>query len=287
MSEFFKIENEYLTVTASTLGAELQSVTSAGGTEFLWYGDKAIWPGRAPLLFPICSGLKNDTYTYGGKTYTMKKHGFGKFREFAGEKLDDRTLRFTLLSDEETKAQYPFDFALRVLYTLEGSTIHVRYEIQNPADTPLYFSIGAHEAYYCPEGIEEYAIEFDTPQTLRSFFVKDGVLVKESECIAENTMHLPLKQEFFADKSLIFRDLAFHKAALVHSGSSKRITVDFPDAAYFVVWTIPGAPYLCLEPWNGITDVAGSSYELTEKEGILCVAPGQTQTIFHSITFAD
>lgn len=287
MSEILEIRNEHLTVTASTLGAELQSVTSAGGTEFLWYGDKAIWPNRAPLLFPICSGLKNDTYTYGGRSYTMKKHGFGKFREFSGEKLDDRTLCFTLRADEETKAQYPFDFVLRVLYTLEGNTIHVRYEIENPADTPLYCSIGAHEAYYCPEGIEQYAIAFDAPQTLNSFFVKGGVLTRDSECIAENTTHLPLKQEFFADKSLIFRDLAFHKAALVHSGSRKRITVEFPDATYFVVWTIPGAPYICLEPWNGITDVEGSGYALSEKEGILCIAPGQTRTISHSITFAD
>lgn len=287
MSAIFEIRNEHLTVTASTLGAELQSVTSAGGTEFLWYGDEAIWSGRAPLLFPICSGLKNDTYTYGGKAYNMKKHGFGKFRDFSGEKLDDHTLCFTLCADEETKTQYPFDFVLRVLYTLDGNTIHVRYEVQNPADTPLYFSIGAHEAYYCPEGIEEYAIEFDAPQTLDSYLGKDGVLTTEFERVAENSTRLPLKEAFFEGKSLIFQDLAFHKAALVHAGSGKRITVDFPDATYFVLWTIPGAPYICLEPWNGICDVADAGYALEEKAGIICVAPGQTETISHSVTFAD
>ena len=67
MSKIIKIENSELSVSVSTLGAELMSVSGKGGTEFLWNGDKNVWSGRAPLLFPICGGLKDGKYIYEGE----------------------------------------------------------------------------------------------------------------------------------------------------------------------------------------------------------------------------
>ena len=64
-------------VEISPLGAELQSV-SAGGVQKLWSGDKRVWSGRAPILFPFCGGLKNDGYFYNGARYDMPKHGFAR-----------------------------------------------------------------------------------------------------------------------------------------------------------------------------------------------------------------
>ena len=55
---FITIQNEELTVTVSTFGAELQSVVGKGGTEFIWEGDPAVWKGKAPILFPICGSLE-------------------------------------------------------------------------------------------------------------------------------------------------------------------------------------------------------------------------------------
>ena len=52
------IKNEALTVDISTIGAEMQSVREADGTERLWQGDPAFSAGRAPVMFPVCGGLK-------------------------------------------------------------------------------------------------------------------------------------------------------------------------------------------------------------------------------------
>ena len=89
MIKIIKIENSELSVSVSTLGAELMSVSGKGGTEFLWNGDKNVWSGRAPLLFPICGGLKDDKFTYNGKEYTLPKHGFARHLEFEGEALSE------------------------------------------------------------------------------------------------------------------------------------------------------------------------------------------------------
>ena len=64
MSNFIEIKNEYLSISINTLGAELSTITGRGGTEFLWNGDKNVWSGKAPVLFPICGGLKGGKYTY-------------------------------------------------------------------------------------------------------------------------------------------------------------------------------------------------------------------------------
>ena len=48
-------------VEISPLGAELQSI-SVDGKEKLWGGDKRVWSGRAPILFPFCGGLKRRLF---------------------------------------------------------------------------------------------------------------------------------------------------------------------------------------------------------------------------------
>ena len=56
------LKNEELTVKISTLGAEIQSIEDKNRVERLWQGDPAIWKGRAPILFPVAGGFKDDGY---------------------------------------------------------------------------------------------------------------------------------------------------------------------------------------------------------------------------------
>ena len=51
-----KLQNEYLTVEVSDLGAELQSIKDADDKEYLWQGDDKYWGRRSPILFPIVCG---------------------------------------------------------------------------------------------------------------------------------------------------------------------------------------------------------------------------------------
>jgi hypothetical protein len=44
------------------------------------------------------------------------------------------------------------------------------------------------------------------------------------------------------------------------------------------VWTRPGAPFICIEPWQGVTDPAGFSGDIREKPGIFMVPPGFSHT---------
>ncbi len=279
------IKNEELTVEISTLGAELQSVKCAG-EEYLWNGDPAVWSGRAPVLFPICGGLKDDKYTLNGKEYTLPKHGFGRKSEFALESKEEDKAVFLLTSTEETKVGYPFDFELRIGYTLVGKSIKVSYDVANKSAEDMYFSIGAHEAYATPEGVEEYYLKFEKKERLTHNILKGPLLTEEYTVLGEDIDELPLKSEYFDIDAITMLNLKSRKVSLCKKDESKKITVDFDGFDYMFVWTKAGKNqgYLCLEPWCGIPDFEGSSYDITEKKGINKLEPEKTFNRVHTIT---
>ena len=288
MSEIFNLENEFLELAVSSLGAELLYIRSKKGTQFLWEGSEKSWKNRAPLLFPICSNLKEDTYTHKGKTYHMAKHGFAKYKEFSGEKLSDGRLKFTLTADEETKKEYPFCFKLCVYYELLQNTLKITYCVENRGKDEMYFSIGAHEGYYCPEGIEEYYLEFESIRDLDRVVTRNGLTTFDTEQIAENSKTFPLYNDYFVGgKSIVIKNTDLNKVTLVHKNSSKRITVDFDGFSYFLLWTIPEEKYICLEPWHGMCDFEGSDFEISKKGAIITLKDGEKFETVHTITFYE
>ena len=70
------IQNEFLSLTVDTHGAEAVSLKNAAGEELLWQADPAVWKRHAPILFPWTGKLKDGSFTHGGKAYKGGQHGF-------------------------------------------------------------------------------------------------------------------------------------------------------------------------------------------------------------------
>ncbi len=285
--EIITISNGELTVKISTLGAEIQSVVGKNGTEFIWEGDSAVWSGRAPVLFPICGDLKEDKYIYRDKEYTLKQHGFLQYTVFSVEHKTEDTVTFVCRATEETKKNYPFDFVFRATFALRENSLTVTYKIENEGTDTMYFSVGAHEAYACPEGFEEYSLLFDETETLYHSLVDGPLLSGETVCILEQGKELPLKKEYFEIDALVFKELKSRKVQLIHRSGTKKITLSFPEHDYFLVWTLVNGNYVCLEPWCGIPDTVGTSFDFCKKEGIIALDVGKTEARTHTIEFCE
>lgn len=285
MSKLITIKSKELTVEISTLGAELRRIYDTKGTEFLWDGNPEFWTGRAPILFPICGGLKNGKYSYSGKEYQLTKHGFARRSEFETEAVDESSAVFLLKSNAETKASYPFDFEFRVSYKLKGRSLSVKYSVTNPSDGEILFSFGSHEAYACPDGIENYEIVFEKEENLDSLCIVDNLLTGESVPIIKNETTLPLDYKYFEIDALCFKDIKSRKVSLNHKLSDRKTVIEFDNFEYFLLWTKPKAGYLCIELNAGIDDIVGSSYELSEKAGIIRLNGKETFELNHVISF--
>lgn len=280
------IKNEYITAKINELGAELKSLVF-GETEYIWEGRSEVWAGSCPLLFPICSGLKEDKYTFNGKEYTLQKHGYARFKTFEVESMTESSVVFLHKSDIDTKQSFPFDYELRVIYTLAEKTLKIDYAVKNLTDGTMYFSIGSHEGYYTPEGIEDYDVIFPQNETLNAYVLYGNLLSNQQLPIIKDSNVLPLYDKYFTIDALVFKDLKSKSATLRNRKTGKAVRVDFPDDKYFLLWHKPNSPYICLEPWSGISDIVGSSYDITEKEGIIPLEGKSEYNHTHSVTIIE
>ena len=275
------IRNDWLTVVISTVGAELQSIRDRDGVERLWQGDPQFWAGRAPILFPVAGGFRGDAYKLDGIRYPMPKHGFVRKLEWRVESAGKDTATF--LTDK-TDEGFPFAYELRARFTLETAALLVTYEVNNRDSRAFWFSVGAHEAYATPEGIEAYSVVFDEAETLENSVLDGNLIRRESVVIAENTRELPLLYRYFAVDALVFRTLKSRGVTLRSKLHHREIRVDFPEHGALLFWTKPNAGYICIEPWCNAPDFVDADLRIDHKPGFIRLSPGETSARRHTIS---
>jgi galactose mutarotase-like enzyme len=270
----YTIENQSIKVSIHPKGAELQQLfRKADGVEYMWGGDPAFWGKHSPLLFPIVGTLKGNTYYYEGKGYSLSRHGFARDREFEMEKLDGDSIHFLLRSDDQTRAVFPFDFELRVIYRLLPGALSTTYRINNPSTQPMFFSVGGHPAFRVPlvadTEYSDYYLEFDGVETAPRWPISaDGLIERKPTPLLEGTAVLRLTKSLFAKDALVFKNLVSTGVTLRSGKTLRGLRLDFPGFPYLGIWAAPGADFVCIEPWCGIADLVDSNQQLTGKEGI-------------------
>ena len=268
------IKNDFLTVQISPMGGELQSVKDRTGREYLWQGDPAFWSGRAPNLFPYCGRLTDGKCTYRGREYPLPKHGFVRHRKMIAEKVSESSCTFLLRSDEETLALFPFEFAFRVTYELEGSSLFCRYHVTNFSDFTMYFGLGAHPAFAVPaDKFDKYSVKFssDVPPKRVHMSEDNFVLPQRTPYPLENGV-MPLAGYPF-ENSIVFTDMPKSAALLDEAGRSV-VTVDYDDFDYLLLWRAPQAPFFCIEPWCSLPSRKDVVEELSTQPSLIVLEEG-------------
>ena len=179
----FILENEVLKVQIASKGAELQSIVNKiFGIDYLWNGNPAFWAKHSPVLFPIVGSLKNNTYSYMGKSYQLPRHGFARDMDFEAEKHSQKEIIFLLKSNAETKKNYPFDFEFRIRYQISGDELSTEYIVSNTGNSILLFSVGGHPAFRLPltpdTVFSDYHLKFEETENLARWPIsKDGLIL--------------------------------------------------------------------------------------------------------------
>ena len=70
------------------------------------------------MLFPFVGSLKDKKFTVDGTDYPMGQHGFARDMEFELVSQTKDEAWFSLKSNDETLAKYPFEFVLEIGYKL-------------------------------------------------------------------------------------------------------------------------------------------------------------------------
>lgn len=267
------ITNQGLTAVINPQGAELTSLKD-NNNEYIWEGNPEFWGKHSPILFPIVGTLKDNTYNLNGKQYSMSRHGFARDNHFAVKEHDSRSVTFSLLPNEETKKQFPFDFELELKYTLNGKTLLLDYTVRNTGTAEMPFSIGAHPAFALPGNFEDYSLTFEKDEPLVSSQLESDLISDKTVIIPANEGKLPLSYSLFENDALIFKTLQSNHVEIAKKGIPL-LKVAFENFQHLGIWTKQNAPFICIEPWQGYSDAYNANGNLNNKEGIIVLEPGK------------
>jgi galactose mutarotase-like enzyme len=268
------IENDFLKASIDTKGAQLSSlIDKSENRELMWQADPAVWPWHAPNLFPIVGAVVNDELLVDGKAYTMKRHGIARNSEFIVLSNSDQQAVFSLPNSENTHKVYPYNFDFEVMYALIDNALRITYKVINLDKRTIYFSVGGHPGFNAPfhadEQYEDYYLEFEIEEKLETHtLAADGLQSGKTEPVAMDGKKLWLKKDLFNNDALIFKNLRSREVTLKSKNHDKSLTVEFPHFNYLGIWAKPGAPFVCIEPWLGVTDSEGKSNDISQKENI-------------------
>lgn len=287
------IENQGLAATINEHGAELVSlIDKSTGKEYLWSGDSKYWQYKSPISFPTIGRLKDDRYRVDGYEYQLPRCGFARNLDFELISQKDNQAVLELHSSLTTKKFYPYDFILRVSYILNNHTIQVEYEVENPTEDEMWFSLGSQPAFKIPldrtHYFDDYLIKID-PQTTRNRIPLKGSYADIDHLQEERQSELEVSHAMFKDDTMIF-DLGEVPTTVKLSDLDEKhgIQMMIRDAKYLGIWSSypQKGKFVCLEPWWGICDTVDSDQEFKHKfannylEGHQIFKTGYTISVF-------
>ena len=216
--------------------------------------------GGIPILFPTAGRLANDRY---GER-VMKQHGFARNLPW---RVLDRTAsmaRIALDSTDETLAAFPFPFRVEYTYVVDKSALHIGQVYRNLGAAPMPLHAGFHP-YFLIADADKQRAQIATPAR-RAF---DNVTRQE---VAFNGFDLTQKE---VDMHLL--DHGSSRATLTRPDGRTVELAGSPEYTHWVVWTLAGKDFVCLEPWTA----PGNA--LNTGERLILIPPGNSHSLELSI----
>jgi galactose mutarotase-like enzyme len=218
--------------------------------------------GGNPVLFPSPGKLAGDAWARGGARGAMKQHGFA--RNLAWEVTETGTddgafAKLALRSSELTRAQFPWDFRAEYTYRLRGGALGIEMRFVNEGEAPMPFGAGFHPYFAVPDAAKA-GVRIETRAT-RAF---DNA-AKREVAFSGFDLTLPEVDLHLLDHGSTEGSIAIGDMTVTLRGS--------PEFTHWVVWTLKGRDFVCLEPWTCPGDALNSG------DRLMVLGPGESRTL--------
>jgi galactose mutarotase-like enzyme len=216
--------------------------------------------GGIPILFPIAGKLAPDMLA--GATAPLPQHGFARNRSWRVVAQEPDRAVLMLEADAATRAAYPHDFALRFTYALSDGRLAIEQRFENRGTTPMPIHWGIHPYFAVPD---KAAARVATDATAAWNNVAGapvpftGVDFRSGEIDLHLLDHRPAGTRLSRPEA---RDVVLDWSA---------------DHRVLVLWTLPGRPFICVEPWSAPANALQTGHGIE-------VPPGQAHVSRVSIS---
>jgi galactose mutarotase-like enzyme len=181
--------------------------------------------GGIPLLFPNAGPLK-------GGLYNLPQHGFVRKIPWTVIEQKRNSIALQLLSNQEIRINYPFDFELKLAIEVVGNKLIHSFIVKNTGNKPMPTAYGTHPYFNISQGDKHKLItniEGFNPQEINwleefdhSFF-NPGLI----------NVQMPGKEIKIESDQDIFNLLEFGISP------GKTLSVSNPGLAMFLLWITP------------------------------------------------
>lgn len=251
----------------------------ARGKDRLWTPDPRFWPDIAPNMFPICGWARGSEIRVDGAAYPMDVHGFAQHQRFEVLSTDTAHAHLRLSDTTETRLHYPFAFQFDIEYRLTAEALRCQLSVTNLDKSPLPYALGVHPGF-ATGSLEEnaWSVEFDEEENPTvPLIASGGVFSSQTKAVPLEGRRLRLTSELFAGGALCFLN-ARSRGLVLRREDGEGIRIELEGMPHIVLWTKPGAPYVCVEGWTGYGDPEGFDGDIREKPGMQFLKPGQSAT---------
>jgi len=216
--------------------------------------------GGVPVLFPTPGKLADDTWSYGGHTGRLKQHGFARNLPWRVIDAGRTTAMLALDSSDATRAGFPWDFALEMTLMLVGTTLRLDHRVTNTGAAAMPFGFGFHPYFFVPDADKAH-VRVETAAR-RGFdnVTKEIVQVAQPIDLTRDEVDLHL-----LDHGMTAAALETPAGEVCLRGSA--------EYTHWVVWTVTGRDFVCLEPWT----CPGNA--LNTGERLLVLAPAESRAL--------
>jgi galactose mutarotase-like enzyme len=220
--------------------------------------------GGVPILFPSPGKLADDYWHCDGQSGSMKQHGFARTCAWEVSDVTPQAVTLTLRSTAATLAQYPWSFVATLQVAIFGSRLRLTMQIDNTGASAMPFALGYHPYFLVSD---KRNARIDTDATRQFDNVSKAASAFTGFDLTRDELDLHL-----LDQSASSMSLHLGEGAVIQVNAS-------PEFAHWVIWTVAGKDYVCVEPWTSPGNALNSGERLQR------LAPGQSQRSFIEIGF--
>jgi len=204
--------------------------------------------GGSPVLFPTPGKLRGDAWARGDRSGRLGQHGFARSMPWSIVAQDRASITLALEPTDATRKEYPWDFRFELEHRLGARGLSSVARIENRSREVMPFGLGYHP-YFAIQDRRSFALE---SAATRAF---DNVM---KEIVPFDARALALGE----------REIDLH--LLDHGGSSIAFSIDgariaiegAPELTHWVLWSLPGRGFVCVEPWTCPGDAMNSGDRL-------------------------
>lgn len=199
--------------------------------------------GGIPVLFPQAGPLNE------GSKYPLKQHGFARNMAWEVVEEEQSLVLLQLLSSDETRSVFPFDFKLTERVEVKDKTLLHQVSIENIGSEKMPTAFGTHPYFFIPdaekENLKTTISGFEGPFKKGESFFDWGV---------EQTLKFANPGEF----EVLLKDRVI------------KIKTDKNKLKHLMIWWQVDKDFVCFEPWVGDNGI------LLDNSKCQWINPGET-----------